>query len=183
MNLSFGTPWRCTVLCSFVHRLWRNGGVFIGRNAIERSAPSRSQKHEPNKRFHYANYEQGRFSATHFYRSNNLRSGFLYGRRKVIFPLYQSYEIRTFLAKRTPHGKLQPEASPMPWRHQICIAKSQFSYRGNLLENLAKLLPKKTKRPLPADVLRSKSPQLARVPIVASQSLLNVPFSHVLDQE
>ena len=41
----------------------------------------------------------------------------------------------------------------------------------------------KIKRPLPADVLRSKSPQLARVPIVASQSLLNVPFSHVLDQE
>ena len=26
----------------------------IGRNAIERCAPSRSQKHEPNKRFHRA---------------------------------------------------------------------------------------------------------------------------------
>ena len=45
----------------------------IGRNAIERCAPSRSQKHEPNKRFQTSKGVFERRTSTGI---NNLRSGF-----------------------------------------------------------------------------------------------------------
>ena len=61
-------------------------------------------------------------------------------------------------------------------RRDLCLDATKFvSLSGNSLIEViglkfGKTTAQKTKRPLPADLLRSKSPQLARVPIVARVS-------------
>ena len=149
MNLSFGTPWRYTVLCSFVHRLWRNklrrSFYWSERSqnkgkAIEYCAPSPSRKHEPNKRFHSTNYEQGRFWATHFDR-NNMRSDFpsplfICEAKSKLFSLYQSYDFRANSLIEVIC--LKNLAKPLPKKQNVpfpltCFAQNRLIWLGSLL--------------------------------------------------
>lgn len=132
----------------FFHRLWRNKlrGSFYRKECYWTLCTVTFAKTRTKEAIPVCQLWARAF-ATHFYR-NNLRSGFpsplfIWEATSNFFPFISptKYALSS-IAKRIPHGRLQPEASPMPWRHQICIAKCQFSYRGDLPQNLAKLRPK-----------------------------------------
>ena len=62
----------------------------IGRNAIERCEPSRSQKHEPNKRFQTSKGVFERRTSTEITCNHAFLLPFLYGRPKGKFhPLFR----------------------------------------------------------------------------------------------
>ena len=131
MNLSFGTPWRCTVLCSFVNRLrqnklWRS--FYWSERSKNRKecywtlctvtfAKTWTKQTIPN--------EQRRFWATHVNR-NNLQSRFPSSlfvwevKRKVSSP-FPSADLHPFCEERTPHRRLQPEVSPFPFKYTLTL--------------------------------------------------------------
>ena len=139
MNLSFGTPWRCTVLCSFVNRLrqnklWRS--FYWSERSKNRKecywtlctvtfAKTWTKQTIPN--------EQRRFWATHVNR-NNLQSRFpssLFvweAKRKVSSP-FPSADLRPFCKERTPHRRLQPEVSPFPFKYALTLGAQPFLWK------------------------------------------------------
>ena len=95
----------------------------IGRNAIERCAPSRSQKHEPNKRFQTSKGVFERRTSTGITCDQAFLLPFLYGWRKGKFSSpFPSADLSPFCEKRTPHRRLQPEVSPFPFKYAVTIS-------------------------------------------------------------
>ena len=140
----------------------------IGRNAIERCSPSRSQKHEPNKWFQTSKGVFERRTSTGITCNPAFLLPFLYGGWKGKFSSsFQSADLRPFPEKRTAHRRLQPEVSPVPFQYALMIGVRLLQTLRRFAWKFGKTTAQKTKHPLPADVLRSKSAQLIRVPIVA----------------
>ena len=115
--------------------------------------------------------EQRRFWATRVNR-NNLRSGFpsslfVWEAKRKVSSSFPSADLRPFPEKRTAHRKLQPEVGPVPFQYALTISVRLLQTLRRFAWKFGKTTAQKTKRPLPADVLRSKSAQLTRVPIVA----------------
>ena len=96
----------------------------IGRNAIERCAPSRSQKHEPNKRFQTSKGVFERRTSTGITCNHAFLLPFLYGRPKGKFhPLFRP-PISALSAKKERliagyNRKWVLFLLNMPWRHEI----------------------------------------------------------------
>ena len=94
----------------------------IGRNAIERCAPSRSQKHEPNKRFQTSKGVFERRTSTGITCNHAFLLPFLYGRPKGKFhPLFRPPIYALSARERTPHRRLQPEGSPFPFKYALTL--------------------------------------------------------------
>ena len=95
----------------------------IGRNAIERCAPSRSQKHEPNKWFQTSKGVFERRTSTGITCDQAFLLPFLYGWRKGKFSSpFPSADLSPFCEKRTPHRRLQPEVSPFPFKYAVTVS-------------------------------------------------------------
>ena len=115
--------------------------------------------------------EQRRFWATHVNR-NNLRSGFpsslfVWEAKRKVFLLFS---VRRF----TPFPRKKNRSSQVTTGSESCTFSICPDDKCPALTNIKAICLKiwqnhcpKNKRPLPADVLRSKSAQLTRVPIVA----------------
>ena len=96
---------------------------------------------------------------------------FLYVRRKVNYFPFISPTIFVLSSNK------EPLIAGYNRRRDLCLDANKFvSLTANSLIEVICLkiwqnhCPRKTKRPLPADLLRSKSPQLVRVPIAARVS-------------
>ena len=151
------------------------GGVFIG----QKDQNNRKEcywtlcivtfaKHEPNKRFQTSKGVFERRTSTGITCDPAFLLPFLYGRRKGKFSSsFPFADLRPFPEKRTAHRRLQPEVSPVPFQYALTISVRRLQTLRRFAWKFGKTTAQKTKRPLPADVLRSKSAQLTRVPILA----------------
>ena len=91
----------------------------IGRNAIERCAPSRSQKHEPNKWFQTSKGVFERRASTGITCNHAFLLPFLYGRSKGKFhPLFRP-PIYALSAKK--ERLIAPEVSPFPFKYALTL--------------------------------------------------------------
>ena len=93
----------------------------IGRNAIERCAPSRSQNMNQRN-----DSKRAKAFLSDARQRNNLQSRFpssLFvweAKRKVSSP-FPSADLRPFCEERTSHRRLQPEVSPFPFKYALTL--------------------------------------------------------------
>ena len=93
----------------------------IGRNAIERCAPSRSQKHEPNKRFQTSKGVFERRTSTGITCNHAFLLPFVWEAERKVSSPFPSADLHPFCEERTPHRRLQPEVSPFPFKYTLTL--------------------------------------------------------------
>ena len=95
----------------------------IGRNAIERCAPSRSQNMSQTNDCKRAKAFFERRTSTGITCDQAFLLPFLYGWRKGKFSSpFPSADLSPFCEKRTPHRRLQPEVSPFPFKYAVTVS-------------------------------------------------------------